>query len=126
MTLGLMLATDRDALLCDLAETYGVFGLHSVPLPLLATLAAGLRDDSRIKLRLAGRSVSTELLLSASAADQLAHLVWMLSDAAAKGASPPAQILPILLGDLPAPQGGFDSPEAYEAARAKIIEGVSI
>ena len=44
-----MLAADRDALICDLAETYHVLDLTALPVPLLATLAAGLRGDSRIR-----------------------------------------------------------------------------
>ena len=38
-----------DELTCDMAETYGIFDIKRVPVRLLATLAVGLRDDSRVK-----------------------------------------------------------------------------
>lgn len=53
MTLAVMLSTDREAVICDMAETYGVFDYKTLPVPLLATLACGLRDNSRIKMRIA-------------------------------------------------------------------------
>ena len=47
-----MLAVDRDALMCDLAETYGILDLYAHPAQLIATLATGLREDSRIYARM--------------------------------------------------------------------------
>ncbi len=47
-----MLAVDRDALVCDLAETYGILDLYAHPAQLIATLAAGLRENSRIYERM--------------------------------------------------------------------------
>ncbi len=52
MALAAMLSADRDAVLCDMAETYGVLEMEKLPCRRLATLAAGLRADSRIMLRL--------------------------------------------------------------------------
>ena len=66
-----MIATDNDALICDMAETYKVFDLRALPVPMLATLAAGLRDDSRIKIKLSGARAATDTLLLASIADAL-------------------------------------------------------
>lgn len=43
-----MIATDQDALICDMAETYGIFDLQALPVATLATLAVGLRENSRI------------------------------------------------------------------------------
>lgn len=54
MTLATMLGTDRDALICDLAETYHVLDMWALPVPLLATLASGLRENSRIRMEMAG------------------------------------------------------------------------
>ena len=61
-----MVHTDRSALICDLAETYGIYDMGSLPVTTVAILASGLRDNSRIKMKLAGMKVSNELLLSAS------------------------------------------------------------
>lgn len=71
-----MIATDRDALTCDMAETYGVFDIRGLPVGLLATLACGLRENSRIKMRMAGVSVETRDLLLAHAVDALNLIFW--------------------------------------------------
>lgn len=49
-----MLGEDQDALICDMAETYHVLDIWALPVTLLATLASGLRENSRIKSKLAG------------------------------------------------------------------------
>lgn len=59
-----MLAFDRNALICDLAETYHIYDYKALPVQTLAALACGLRSDSRIKLKLAGiKEASNEVLL---------------------------------------------------------------
>lgn len=59
-----MLAEDRDALICDLAETYHVLDMWALPVPVLAALASGLRDNSRIKMKIAKlRHIPLEFVL---------------------------------------------------------------
>ena len=70
-----MLAAGRDELACDLAETYGILDYRGLPARRLAVLAAGLREDSRIKLRMSGARVPLETLLLASIADALNALL---------------------------------------------------
>lgn len=43
-----MLATDEDAFICDMAETYGVLNWRALDVRLAGTLAAGLRPFARI------------------------------------------------------------------------------
>ena len=69
-----MIELDEDALICDLAETYQIFDYRSLPVQLVATLSAGLREDSRIKLRAAGSPVSMETIILSAIADNLALL----------------------------------------------------
>ena len=45
MALTAMLATDEDALLCDFAETYGVYDLEALPVEKLAVLSFGRFPD---------------------------------------------------------------------------------
>ena len=64
-----MIDLDEDALICDFAETYHIYDYRSLPASMAATLAVGLRDDSRIKRKIIQeesglRVSSTELLLS--------------------------------------------------------------
>ena len=69
-----MMNIDEDALICDLAETYQIYDHRSLPVQLVATLSAGLRDNSRIKLKLADMPVDLDTLILASIADNLALL----------------------------------------------------
>ncbi len=46
--------------MCDLAETYGVLDMDALPARLVATLAAGLREDSRIITALREKHGKTE------------------------------------------------------------------
>ena len=69
-----MMALDEDALICDLAETYHIYDYRSLPLKTVATLSAGLRDNSRIKLKAAEASVGLDTVILAAIADNLALL----------------------------------------------------
>lgn len=66
-----MLSVDRDALLCDLAETYGVYDLRALPVQTLAVLSFGLRSDSRIMMKLAGMTYIPPVVLMASICDNI-------------------------------------------------------
>lgn len=69
-----MMELDEDALICDLAETYHILDYRSLPVQLVATLSAGLRDNSRIKLKAANTSVDLETIILAAIADNLTML----------------------------------------------------
>jgi hypothetical protein len=66
-----MMAKYPDELTCDMAETYGVFDIKRVPVKLLATLAVGLRDDSRVMMAKRGARVDDKTLLLAQIVDML-------------------------------------------------------
>ena len=64
MNLAGMIALDEGALVCDMAETYHIYDMRALPVETLATLACGLREDSRIKLKMSGlKYVPLEVLL---------------------------------------------------------------
>ena len=51
-------------MICDLAETYHILDYRALPVKLLATLCCGLRDNSRVKIQIAGMNeVSNEVIL---------------------------------------------------------------
>jgi len=121
-----MIRTDEDALTCDLAETYHIYDYRAFPIKLIATLAAGLRDDSRIKMRLAGTHVRPSFLLSAMAVDALNILIWQQTENGHKGRNAPERIARFLLGEEKKENkniASFDSPEEFERRRKEIIEG---
>lgn len=73
-----MMHADRDALLCDLAETYHVYDLKALPVQTLAALSFGLRDDSRIKMKLSGLVYVSPIILQAEIVDNLALIRYSL------------------------------------------------
>ena len=107
-----MINLDEDALVCDLAETYGIYDYRSLPVHLAATLSVGLREDSRIRMKAAEVPASTDTLLLALVADRIALLLYDEKDR-------PPSILEELIGE---PKGtrGFDTPEAFHAELARI------
>ena len=60
-----MLNLDKDALLCDLAETYHIYDYKSLPCRMVATFSCGLRGNSRIKMKIAGIEPIPEQMLMA-------------------------------------------------------------
>ena len=66
-----MMAKYPDELTCDMAETYGVFDIKRVPVKLLATLAVGLREDSRVMMAKRGALVDNKTILLAQIVDML-------------------------------------------------------
>lgn len=74
-----MINVDEDALVCDLAETYHIYNYKSLPVKTVAILASGLRDDSRIKLKLNKQRVSNTDLLLSVIADRLGLLLSVFS-----------------------------------------------
>ena len=124
MTLASMLATDETAVICDLAETYGVLNYRALPVKTLAALCAGLRENSRIKMTLSGVKVETELTLLAAAVDRLTFLAWAKTKDGEKNVNRPKSIVDVLNGTVKdSDVMAFDTAEEFEAARAAIIGG---
>lgn len=115
-----MLATDRDALLCDLAEVYHIFDFHALPVITLAALSVGLRDDSRIKMKMAGINYVPPVVILAAISDNLAALRYSLT--AKKGDQKPK-----MFGDLMTKKierNPVRRTEAYNRTLAKIMADV--
>lgn len=106
-----MMQLDEDALICDFAETYHVFDFRALPATLAATLAVGLRDDSRIKMRLADRKASVDTILLAGIMDRISV---MLNGDKAK------LIAKNFVSVKQEPSYGFESAEDFEAAWAAL------
>lgn len=113
-----MISVDKGAWICDMAETYGVYDVRSLPLRTVATLSAGLRDDSRIKMKIRGEKASRTELLLATVTDGVNALLWRFGAYKDK----PVSITEALL-DKPKKQSGgvvaYASVEEFEAAMAK-------
>lgn len=116
-----MLREDEAALICDLAETYHIYDYRKLPPILVSTLAVGLRDSSRIKMRLNDLPAPPDMMLMASIVDRLGLLVWMKTKDAAKGRNRPKSILDGMLKNQ-RPVNGFKSGDDFNAARQRLIQ----
>ncbi len=119
-----MIAIDEDALRCDLAEIYRIYDYKSLPALLVATFSVGLRDDSRIKMKMSGAKAPLNTIILALLTDRLGNMIWSLSEDGRNGVNRPVQLLEIINGakiennsDIKV----FDTPEEYEKARKKLI-----
>lgn len=120
-----MIATNEDALICDLAETYHIYDYRSLPLQRVAIFCIGLRDDSRIKKIISGNEHTIDTLLLAKAVDYLALLFWSKTKDAESGNNRPASILEQLLDNYEEMERdvmSFESTEDFETARLRILE----
>lgn len=116
---------DRNALICDLAETYGIFDYRALPLETLAVLSVGLRENSRIKMKLSGAKVQPDILLLAEAIDRLGVLVWFNSEDGQKGMNRPKSIVSMLTGDFKESDiESFDTGEEFDTEWQRITKGV--
>ena len=117
-----MIKADEDALICDLAETYGIFDYRSLPLQTVAVLSAGLRNDSRIKMKLIKTKIDVETHLLAAIFDKVNWLCWTHTKDAQHKRNAPESVLEILTGEQKEKEEqAFNSVEEFEAARRKAL-----
>lgn len=122
MILAGLIALGEDLLLCDMAETYGIYDIESFKPSYIGTLAEGLRDNSRIKMKLSGANISTDRMLAAYTADRLANIVWMLSEDGHNGQDRPKSILSAMLDGETKEKNdivAYGTPEEFEEAMKK-------
>lgn len=92
-----MIANDEDALICDLAETYHIYDYRSLPVEMVATFSCGLREDSRIKLKMSGIRFDLRTQVLISIFDKLNWIGWTKTKDATKGKGAPESLLAQLL-----------------------------
>lgn len=88
-----MIALDEDALICDFAEFYHIYNIYDYSPDYIATLAIGLRDNSRIKLKLLGLRVDINMLLLAHIADNTAINIYAKTKDAKSGKNKPTSFV---------------------------------
>lgn len=91
-----MISLDEEALICDLAETYQIYDYRQLPPLRVAVFACGLREDSRMKMKVSGQIVSTDTLLLAGISDKLSTLVWFKTEDGQKGRNRPTMLTSLL------------------------------
>ena len=119
-----MIATDEDALICDLAETYQIYDYRSLPARFIATLSMGLREDSRIKMIMNDEKVPIDTFLLCLLLDKFNAWIWMNTEDGQKGINRPKSIAESLLNkDKDSDIQSFTSVEEFENARKAILLG---
>lgn len=116
-----MLKIDENALMCDLAETYQIYNYRQLPPSTVAIFCIGLRDNSRIKMKLSGAKVTPEILLLSGIVDRLNLLLWTKTKDAEKGLNKPKSILDHLY-DSESDVSAFTSGEEFERERSRLIK----
>ena len=121
-----MIKVDEDALICDLAETYQIYDYRQLPPKMVAVFSYGLKEDSRIKMKLSGQKVPSETLLLASMVDKLNTIVWFKTKDGQKGKNMPPSIVSILTGqeksDVNKDMVVFNSGEDFINRRKMILQ----
>ena len=92
-----MINVNKNALICDLAETYHIFDFKSLPCRMVGILSCGLRENSRIKMILSGEEITLENTLLAGIYDNTKMLTWLNSTDGADGVNRPDSILKSLM-----------------------------
>ena len=118
-----MIQIDEEALICDLAETYHIYDYKKLPLTKVAIFAIGLRDNSRIKMKISNQLVPMETLLLAGISDRLSILLWRQTKDGQKGINMPTMILDTLVARKSKESDVivFSSGEDYEKTRNTIL-----
>lgn len=113
MLLASMVDMDEDALECDLMETYGIADYRKLPMYRAAMYAAGLRENSRIKMKLAGMEHSLDRMLIAGCFDKLSLLFWAKTEDGVNGRNKPPSVIQNLMGEHKQESLGYESPEEF-------------
>ena len=105
-------------LICDLAETYGIYDYKAMKPSLVATLAVGLPATSRVVRRYVKNDLTMDQMLLAMILDSLNNLIWGLSGH--KTSKKPKSILQKLTKKQEKDElMSFKTPEEYEAFMAR-------
>src|SRR5690625_3994155 len=121
-----MIDLDEDALICDLAETYQIYDYRQLPPLRVAVFSCGLRNDSRIKMKISGQSVPIDTLLLAGISDRLNTLVWFQTKDGQKGKNRPPSMVDMLSNkntESTRDMVTFNSGEEFERMRKGLIGG---
>lgn len=118
-----MIKFDELSLMCDLAETYHIYDYKQLSPQQIAVFSIGLRENSRIKMKLAGQSVPLETMLLAGIQDKLNISLWFKTKDGQKGKNKPKMVVDILNKPVEKPKRKiqFNSGEEFEKYRQQLF-----
>lgn len=107
----------EDELICDFAEYYHIYDYKGFLPLLVGTLLFGLRDDSRVKMKLTGQTVCLGTILQARILDELQYIAWTKTKSAQHGRNFPESVTKKLLEPKEKQKKSdimtFNSPEEF-------------
>lgn len=122
----------ENLLICDLAETYGIYDYKTLPPSQVAIFCMGLRPDSRVMLSLNGESFSSTTLLLASIRDYLSLIWWSKTEDGSKNKNRPELISQHLMANKTTTNNdnnkdliSFNSSKDFERKRKEILGGTN-
>lgn len=120
-----MLSLDREAVICDFAEAYHIYTFKGLSARYIATLAIGLRENSRIKLKMIGvKNCIPSIILNALLIDSVRDIRYMLAKYLSLETERGESIVDLIYGnEQSAKKTGYSSVQEFEEAREKIIKG---
>lgn len=110
-----MIALDEDSLICDFAETYHIYDMYALSVDYAATLANGLRENSRIRLKANGLKVDVKTLLLAHIVDNTRLNVYAKTKDAQHGRNKPKSLVEALTREDIKEIRTFSSGAEFEA-----------
>lgn len=112
-------------MICDFAEYYGLYDWRSVPVRTAAALCAGLRPNSRTKMKLSGIDIPYETYLLVALLDQVNIIRWLQTEDARKGTNRPPQLLRMFTNNETEYES-YRTGEEFEKARIKLLGGLNV
>lgn len=120
MCLCAFVSLDEDSLTCDFAETYHIYNWRSFPGRYIATLAVGLRQNSRIRMKASGVMADLDSSMLAMIRDDLETILYTLVKSRTRKhiAKPEYIAEKVIRGDTKQVQEyqGYDDSLDYEKA----------
>lgn len=119
-----MINLDEDALICDLAETYQIYDYRSLPCKKVGIFACGLRNDSRIMMKISGAPITVEQMLLATIVDNTRMTAWLQSSDGMSGSNKPSSLLGKLLNEEKEEDiVGFSSGQEFDDEWKRLTTG---
>ena len=111
----------EDELICDLAETYHIFNYRELSPTLVATLCFGLRDESRVKMKLSGNKITLTQTLLARMTDELTFQSWAQTKDGQKNRNRPESVLKALIEPKTDETVSFMTADDFNKAWREIV-----
>lgn len=110
-------------MMCDFAETYHIYNIKSLSVNQTAIFLYGLRDNSRVKMKLAGRDYDFDRFVLTAIFDKLQWLCWAQSEDGKHNRNRPQLLTEMLTRKESADTVAFESGEEFEERRRELLKG---